>query len=46
MQQTTYGTVALPYYAVVDPDGTPAVAFGGLTRDSGAFVSFLRTGLQ
>jgi thiol:disulfide interchange protein len=46
LQQTTYGTVALPYYAVVDPDGTPAVAFGGLTRDSGSFVSFLRTGLQ
>jgi thiol:disulfide interchange protein len=46
LQQRTYGTVALPYYAVVDPDGTPAVAFGGLTRDSGAFVSFLRTGLQ
>jgi thiol:disulfide interchange protein len=46
MEQTLFGTVALPYYAVVDPDGTPAVAFGGLTRDSAAFVAFLRTGLQ
>ncbi len=46
MQRDVYGTVALPYYAVLQPDGEPVVAFGGLTRDSRAFVSFLRRGLE
>jgi thiol:disulfide interchange protein DsbD len=46
MQRDTYGTVALPYYAALDPDGTPRVAFGGLTRSSAEFVSFLRKGLE
>jgi thiol:disulfide interchange protein len=46
MQRETYGTVALPYYAAIDPDGTPRVAFGGLTRSSAEFVSFLRKGLE
>ncbi len=45
MEQTMFGTVALPYYAVLAPDGTPTVAFGGLTRDPAAFISFLRTGM-
>jgi thiol:disulfide interchange protein DsbD len=46
MEQTLFGTVALPYYAVISPDGTPAVAFGGLTRDPSEFISFLRRGMQ
>ena len=46
LEQTMFGTVALPYYAVLDPDGTPVVAFGGLTRDSAEYVSFLRRGLE
>ena len=46
MQRTVFGTVALPYYAVLRPDGRPVVAFGGLTRDSRAFVSFLQRGLE
>ncbi len=46
MQRETYGTVALPYYAAIDPDGTPRVGFGGLTRSSAEFVSFLRKGLD
>jgi thiol:disulfide interchange protein DsbD len=46
MEQTMFGTVALPYYAVLAPDGTPVVAFGGLTRDPSAFIAFLRTGIQ
>lgn len=46
MQRDTYGTVALPYYAAIDPNGTPRVAFGGLTRSSAEFVSFLRKGLE
>jgi thiol:disulfide interchange protein DsbD len=46
LQRDVFGTVALPYYAVLEPDGRPVVAFGGLTRDSRAFVSFLRRGLE
>jgi thiol:disulfide interchange protein len=46
MQRDTYGTVALPYYAALDANGTPQVAFGGLTRSSAEFVSFLRKGLE
>ena len=41
-----FGTVALPYYAVLRSDGTPVVAFGGLTRDSAEYVNFLRKGLE
>lgn len=46
LQRDTYGTVALPYYAALDPNGQPQVAFGGLTRNSAEFVSFLRKGLE
>ena len=46
LQRDTFGTVALPYYAVLAPGGVPVVAFGGLTRDSAQFVSFLQRGLQ
>jgi thiol:disulfide interchange protein DsbD len=46
LEQAMFGTVALPYYAVLAPDGTPAIAFGGLTRDPSAFITFLRTGIQ
>ena len=46
MQREVYGTVALPYYAALDPDGTPKVAFGGLTRNPAEYVAFLRKGLE
>jgi thiol:disulfide interchange protein DsbD len=46
LQRETYGTVALPYYAALAPDGTPRVAFGGLTRDADEFIAFLRAGLH
>ena len=46
LQRDTFGTVALPYYAVLAPGGVPVVAFGGLTRDAGHFVAFLQRGLQ
>ena len=44
MEEDMLGTVALPYYAVLDPDGQPVVAFGGLTRDAQQFVRFLQRG--
>jgi len=46
LQRDTFGTVALPYYAVLAPGGVPVVAFGGLTRDAQHFVSFLQRGLR
>ena len=46
MEQTMFGTVALPYYAVLEPDGRPVVAFGGLTRSPEEYVAFLREGLH
>jgi hypothetical protein len=42
MQQSMFGTVALPLYAIVRPDGSAVAAFPGLTRDPEAFLSFLR----
>ncbi len=45
MEEDMLGTVALPYYAALEPDGQPVVAFGGLTRDAQQFVRFLRRGL-
>jgi hypothetical protein len=46
MQRDAFGTVALPYYAVESPDGTPTVAFGGLTRNPEEFLAFLKRGVQ
>ena len=46
MEETLFGTVALPYYAVMSPEGKPVVTFGGLTRNPDEYLNFLRTGLQ
>jgi thiol:disulfide interchange protein DsbD len=41
LQQEKYRTVALPFYAVVNADGSPVAEFAGLTRDPAEFVAFL-----
>ena len=46
MQRDAFHTVALPYYAAETADGTPTVAFGGLTRNPEEFVAFLKRGAQ
>jgi thiol:disulfide interchange protein len=46
LEQDLLGTVALPYYAAFTPDGSPVVAFGGLTRQPEEYMAFLRRGLQ
>lgn len=46
MQQQRFGTIALPLYAVVDPDGKTVATFAGLTRSPNDFLSFLGTGLD
>lgn len=42
MEQEMFGTVALPFYAVVDGDGRTKATFPGLTRNVPEFVDFLR----
>ncbi|MFZ0799574.1 MAG: cytochrome c biogenesis protein CcdA, partial [Terriglobales bacterium] len=42
MQQEKFGTVALPYYAILRPDGSPLKTFAGLTRHETEFVTFLK----
>jgi thiol:disulfide interchange protein DsbD len=41
-QEQTFGTVALPLYAVVDADGKVRLTFTGLTRDPAEFIAFLQ----
>jgi thiol:disulfide interchange protein len=41
-QEKTFGTVALPLYAVMAPDGKVRATFSGLTRNPADFISFLK----
>jgi thiol:disulfide interchange protein len=41
-QERTFGTVALPLYAVMTPEGKVRATFSGLTRNPAEFVLFLR----
>ena len=43
-QQQKFDTVALPLYAIIDPNGTVKATFPGLTRDKDEFVRFLKAG--
>lgn len=43
-QEKTFGTVALPLYAIVDGAGKIRATFSGLTRDPAEFIRFLRRG--
>ena len=40
-QEKTFGTVALPLYAVLDGDGRVRGTFSGLTRNPSVFIAFL-----
>jgi thiol:disulfide interchange protein len=42
--QENFGTVALPLYVVITPDGKELAKFPGLTRDKNEFIRFLQTG--
>lgn len=41
-QEKTFGTVALPFYAILDSSGKPLKTFPGLTRDPNEFLEFLQ----
>jgi len=42
LEQDMFGTVALPFYAVVNAEGRPVSSFPGLTRNAAEFVEFLK----
>jgi thiol:disulfide interchange protein len=42
MQQERFKTIALPFYAVLEADGTAVATFSGLTRNPAEFVRFLQ----
>jgi len=46
LQLDRYKTAAIPFYAVVGPDGAPIVEFAGRTTDEETFRSFLSQGLK
>jgi len=44
LQDEKFATVAIPYYALMDPDGNVIAAFDkGMTKDTQEFLSFLKS---
>ncbi|HLG98122.1 MAG TPA: cytochrome c biogenesis protein CcdA [Bryobacteraceae bacterium] len=43
LEEKKFGTVAIPYYAILDPDEHVIATFPGLTRNAAEFVTFLKT---
>ncbi len=43
LEEKRFGTVAIPYYAIVDPDERTIATFPGLTRNASQFSAFLKT---
>ncbi len=43
LEEKRFGTVAIPFYAIVDPDERTLATFPGLTRNASEFGKFLRT---
>ena len=45
-QEQNFKTVALPFYAILEPDGKTISTFPGLTRNAQEFVGFLKKAQQ
>lgn len=43
-QESTFQSVAIPFYAILDSDGKTLATFAGLTKDPAQFLAFLKTG--
>ncbi|HQZ83862.1 MAG TPA: cytochrome c biogenesis protein CcdA [Pyrinomonadaceae bacterium] len=41
-EEEKFGTVAMPFYAIIDADGMTRATFPGLTRNHAEFIDFLR----
>jgi thiol:disulfide interchange protein len=46
LENAKFSTVAIPYYAILDPDEKVVATFPGLTRDPAEFLRFLQSGLS
>ena len=46
MQVSRFGTIALPYYAIISPQDSVLGTFPGMTRKPEAFISFLSRGVE
>ncbi len=44
LQEKKFGSVAIPFYAILDPDERVLASFAGATRNSQEYLAFLRTG--
>ncbi|HWQ56773.1 MAG TPA: cytochrome c biogenesis protein CcdA [Bryobacteraceae bacterium] len=44
LQQTRFATVAIPYYAILDPDERVVASYPGLTKSGPEFLAFLTKG--
>ncbi len=42
LEQQKFATVAIPFYAILDPAENVIATFPGLTKDAGEFLAFLR----
>jgi thiol:disulfide interchange protein DsbD len=45
LEEERFGTIALPFYALISPDNRTIATFPGLTRNPEEFIDFLRKGL-
>ena len=44
LQEKKFGTVAIPYYAILDPNENVVASFPGLTKEPGEYLAFLEKG--
>jgi thiol:disulfide interchange protein len=44
LEDSRFKTIAIPYYAILDPDGNVIATYPGATRDAGAYLAFLQKG--
>jgi len=44
LEQSRFATVAIPYYAILDPDEKVIASFPGLTKDPQEYLAFLNKG--
>ena len=43
LEESRFGTVAIPLYAILDAEGNTIASSAGLTRDVAQYTAFLRT---
>jgi thiol:disulfide interchange protein DsbD len=43
LQESKFATIAIPFYAIVDPDEKVIATWGGIQRDPAQYLAFLKT---